>query len=403
MNRRNKRGVILYTAVVIAFLTMLWAIAAVHRVQYQTGATLHSYQKSEAYYLAKQAASRSLALLNGTTNWLQNHNDKDSPDSLTTPGAEAWVEQDGSRLTLFVVAKVAGQKRELKVPILDDSSDSSKVFSLSPSSNGGPDVVSWATTEDGDWKGLPPIPGATGISSMATAKNGDVFACTGDSTGSLLWRYRTGQGWMRMPDLPSNSGLSQLTIIGDSKLVGKSSNNRILKLPLGESPGTPMLWESIPAPGSNTIQAIEADPRGADKTFVTTTEGTNPRVWILNGSSWNSQVPPSGVSNLDGGITVDMDGKLYVASNGQPARMFVRDSGAAGTSANEWRPIDTGVGGVPGSVPAIEWLGASAQAPSGFIENIVRIEADPGDNSVWVQWDDQGGANAHNVVKIPAQ
>lgn len=401
MSKIRKRGFILYTAVVIAFLTMLWAVAAVHRVNNQTGVTLHSYRKSEAYYLAKQAASRSLAFMNADPTWLDTHNSRANADSTTT-GTEAWVEKSGTNLTLIVEAKVAGQKRELKIPILDENSDSSKIFSLSPSANAGPDVISWATTKDGDWKGLPPIPGALTIKAMATSKSGDVFACTNGPSGGMLWRYRTGQGWMQMPDLPGKVELTQISCSGDSRIVGKASDNSILKLPLGTTSGTSMKWESVAAPANNTIQVVEADPSGADKTFITSTEGSDPKIWLLEGSTWRTQTPPSGVNNLDGGLTVDSDGKVYVASNGQPATIYVRDSNSAGDNSNDWKPIDSSMG-PPGSVPAIEWMGASAQNPSGFIENVVTIKADPGDNSLWVQWNNPGGSSAHNMIQVPTQ
>lgn len=401
MNSRKERGFILHTAVVIAVLTMLWAVAAVYRVNNQTGASLHSYQKSEAYYLAKQAASRSLAFMNADASWLDLHNSQASAD-ITTEGAKAWAEKSGTVITLMVEAKVGNQRRQLKVPILDDSSDSSKIFSLSPSANGGPDVISWATTLDGDWKGLPPVPGAKDIISTATSKSGDVFACTSGPNGGMLWRYRTGQGWMQMPDLPANVELSQLSCNGDSRLVGKGSDNTIMKLPLATDSDTAMMWKSVPAPSNNSLQVVEADPSGADRTFVTSTEGSDAKIWLLDGSTWKAQTKPAGVSNLDGGLTVDSEGKVYVAANGQPATIYVRDSDSAGLSPSDWKPINSAMG-PPGSVPAIEWLGASAQNPSGFIQNIVNIESDPADGSLWVQWDNPGGSTAHNMVQVPTQ
>jgi hypothetical protein len=395
MNRQANRGFVLYTSLVIAFLTMLWAVAAVYRINHQTGATLHSYQKSEVYYLAKQAASRSLAMMNSVPGWINIHTSPDSADT-TTPGTKAWVEASGTELVLMVEATVERKKRTLKIPIIDNSDPSTKLFSLSPSTN-GPDVISWATTAEGDWQGLPPIPGAEIILSTAVTKDGDVFAATGDQSTSILWRYRTGQGWIQMPDLPSGVQLTELSCSGNSHLVGKGSDNTLKVLPLGDSAGVSMTWDSVSAPGGSTLEFVEADPNGSNKTLVTTTTSADPKMYVYNGGGWVPHAIPTGVDNLDGGLTVDGDGNAYVATNstipGVPAVIYKRESTSAGISSTDWEALPP--------VPAIEWVGGTATNPNGFVETIVRIEDDPKDGSLWVQWDNPGGQDQHNLVNFP--
>jgi hypothetical protein len=395
MNRISQKGFILYTAIVIAFLTMMWAVAAIYRVNHQTGATVHSHRKSEVYYLAKQAASRALFKINSVPDWVTSHSSSASADT-STPGTKAWIEDDGSQKVLFAEAKVASETRTLKVPIRDISEPSTKLFSLSPSEN-GPDLISWATTLAGDWKGLPPIPGASVILSTAVTSDGDVYAAVGDQPTGVLWRYRTGQGWTQMPDLPTGVQVTELSCSGNARLVGKGSDNTLLRLPLGSSAGVTMSWEAVPAPGGANLQHVEIDPKGADKTVATASASGSPQVHVYDGNNWIQHAVPTGTTNLDGGLTIDANGNIYVAENsnssGTAATIYKLDSTASGLSPSDWEALPP--------VPAIEWVGSTALNPTGTIEQIARIEADPKDGSLWVQWDDPNGTNKHNMVNFP--
>lgn len=395
--RRSQGGFVLYLAVIISLLTMLWAVAAVSRVQHQTGATLHSYRRSEVYFLAKQAASRALALMNANPDWLRVHRSRDNGDT-TTPGTTAWIEDNGSRLTLVVDAELAGKAHTLKVPILRQDDPSTKLFSLSPSLN-GPDVISWATTLAGDWQGLPPLPGSSTLRSVSVTDSGDVYALAEGPDSNLLWRYRTGQGWLQMPDLPENVRLDDISCGGDTQLVGKGSDNTLMVLPLGDTPGVAMAWESVPAPAGVTLDLVKAHPKGTPETFVTGTQPSGPSLWLYDGERWDRQALPRDVSNLSGGMTMDRDGNLYVATNPtpatRPATIYQRPPRSSGSSPDEWTAL--------APVPAIEWVGDTPRAPKGNITRIESIEADPKDGSLWVQWNDPLGTNKHNLVQFPTR
>ena len=51
-------------------------------------------------------------------------------------------------------------------------------------------------------------------------------------------------------------------------------------------------------------------------------------------------------------------------------------------------------------MPAIEWVDGVAVAPSGNIKAIVKLEADPGEDALYIQWNDHT-KNTQNTVKFP--
>ena len=222
MKQHRRRGMILFTSLVIASIMMIWAVAATYQANFQSSATRYSYRKSELYYLAKRATSRALNQLNIDPNWLPTHTSLASADT-STPGTKCWADASTpGTLVLRCQANIGSTSESMSVPILKQSDTDIHIYSITPAVGGGPDLIAWTTKNKADWESLPPIPEIQTISTTAQTPNGDVYAIGKLASGTGLYRYREGQGWVQLPDAPS--GVS-LTVLQAGQVEGISSSD----------------------------------------------------------------------------------------------------------------------------------------------------------------------------------
>ncbi len=410
MKRRHITGAILISALAIAGVLLLWAVAATYRANFQSNAALFSYQKSEVYYLAKRAASRAIYLMNNQPDWIASHTGRGNADT-TTPDTLCWVEEISTdQFIMRCEAKVGNHTTQLTIPMLTQDDETTQLFSVAPSQNGGPDVIGRSSTSAGDWSGLPPIPGHDRILSIAPTPNGDCYAIGGTGTQTTLWRYRPGRGWMQMPDVPGGVELSGLSAGGDDRLVCLGSDNSLLILTLGSSASTEMQWTAVPAPSGATLTSLTADRSGAPTTYAAAESSGAARLYLHDETNgWATLYDPPSYAydpmtggplptgsttppNYDGGITADDQGHLFVATNppgsASVIQQFTPDS--PGATTGTWNLLPP--------VRAMEWTGpASTSNPSGYITNMSNLEMDP-QGQLWAQWNKT--ADEYYVVNI---
>lgn len=409
---KRRTGAILFSALVIALIMMMWAVAAVYRANFQSHAALFSYQKSEVYYLAKRGISRSVYLMNNDPHWISSHQGKANADE-STPDTRCWLEDmGGDRWVLRCEARVGTQLTTLSVPMLTEEDESSQFYSVAPDTGGGPDTVGVSSVRDGNWNSLPPIPGHPQVLSIAPTPNGDCYAIGSDGSQTRLWRYRKGQGWMQMPDVPGGVAISGLSAGGDAWLVCKGGDNSLMMLNLGNTPSTEMAWTRVDAPSGTTLTQVAAAKNGDPRAFASASSSGNPKLYQHDSGGWKTLPTPlsyefdptTGVPrlssllappNYDGGLASDTDGKLYVASNppgsASVVQQFLPD--APGASTGTWKPL--------APVMAIEWTGADTTAnPTGYISNLSNLEVDP-DGQLWAQWN--SSPDNYSVVRIDPQ
>ncbi len=391
MVRRRRTGMVLFIALVVAMIMMLWAIAATARANFQSGAVKFSYRKSECYYLAKTAINRSLAQVNTNPAWLTAHNGRSNADATTTPGAECWAEVTNGQMMLRSEARIGAQSAHLDVPLLRLDESDTQVLSITPALSGGPDLIAWTSKSTSGWHPLPPIPGQNKIIATAGAPNLDVFALTQGPTNNILWRYRTGQGWRQMPDTPAGVSLTSLSVGGDIRLVGRGSDNTLMVLPLGTS----LNWTQVPAPTGTTLTNVAAHPSGEDFAYVTAFDGSLEGVQIcdLTTSRWSALPTPTpahydpitgaalaggGPLNFTGGLAVDQSGDVFVASNqtGEASVIYKFDVAASGSTTGSWSAL-----------PPVPALSYQDQNPPTFSTDLRNLSADD-DGYLWVQRND---------------
>src|SRR5688500_6080638 len=135
---KKRRGAIILMALGVAFIMLLWAVAATYRTNFQTGAVLFSYRKSEAYYLAKPAVSRSLFILNKKPSWATAHSTRATADK-TTEGTLCWLDKTTPTAPIMrCEAKVGKQVERLNVPLVNLKESSLHLWCVVPSLSGGP-------------------------------------------------------------------------------------------------------------------------------------------------------------------------------------------------------------------------------------------------------------------------
>ncbi len=392
MVRNRRTGMILFIALVVAMIMMLWAIAATARANFQSGAVKFSYRKSECHYLAKTAINRSLALINTNPAWLTAHNGRNKADTTTTPGAECWAEVANGQTMLRSEARIGAQSAHLDVPLLRLDESDTQILSITPALSGGPDLIAWTSKSTSGWHPLPPIPGQSKILATAGAPNLDVFALTQGPTSNILWRYRTGQGWRQMPDTPSGVSLTSLSVGGDIRLVGRGSDNTLMVLPLGTS----LNWTQVPAPAGTTLTNVAAHPTGQDFAYVTASDGGQEGVQICNLTTSRWSALPAPVSahydpltgaaitgggappSFTGGLAVDNSGDLFVASNqpGEASVIYRFDVVTPGSTTGSWSAL-----------PPVPALSYQNQSPPTFATDLRNLTVDD-DGYLWVQRND---------------
>lgn len=398
MRIQRRSGAILISALAIAAVLLLWAVAATYRANFQSNAALFSYQKSEVYYLAKRAASRGVYLMNNQPDWIASHTGRGNADT-STPDTLCWVEEiSPDQFVMRCEATVGARTTQLTIPMLTQDDETSQLYSVAPSQNGGPDVVGQTSTSAGIWSSLPPIPGHDRILSIAPTPNGDCYAIGGSGTETTLWRYRPGRGWMQMPDVPGDVQIAGLSAGGDDRLVCRGSDNSLLILSLGSSAGTEVQWNAVSAPSGATLEAVTAVQSGAPTTYASASASGGARLYLHDESAgWAVVTDPPNYAydpanggplatsgstppNYDGGIAADDQGHLYVSTNppgsASVVQHFVPDSPGAATGTWELLP----------PVRAMEWTGpASSSNPTGYVTNMSNLELGP-QGQLWAQW-----------------
>jgi hypothetical protein len=390
MKRRNNRGIVLMTAIVVAFIMSLWVVAALYRNSFMSSGVLYSYHKSESLFLAKTATSRALYYLNGDAGWLGRHSDKTSGDT-STEGAVCWAETTSDGIVLKCEARVGAQTTTLSVPLKTLSSNDTHLYSITPSSDGGPDLIAWKTSDGEAWNTLPLIPGSSSIAAVTGAGNGDVFTvATGADGTSAVWRYRAGRGWVKMPDLPSGVSLTAISVGDSARLVGLGSNNTLQVLNLNAA----LDWTTVPAPAGVTMQDSAMAMNDSSKAFVTgiggSALGASIHRYDFDGASWTEYPSPvaahfdpgsgqlageSGpVPNFAGGIAAGPNGNVYAASNppGEPSAIYEFQE-----SSGEWRVFPP--------VPNYHWGGTGDIDVDSFATNLKDLNVDD-DGILWIQW-----------------
>jgi hypothetical protein len=388
---------LLFTALVITAIMMIWAVAATYQANFQTSALRHSYRKSELYYLAKRATSRALNQLNVDPTWLASHNSLANADT-STPGTRCWADSTTpGTLMLRCQASIGSSKESMCVPIVKQDDSDIHIYSIAPSLGGGPDLIAWTTKTKADWESLPPIPGISKILCTTQTPNGDVYAIGQISPGTGLYRYRQGQGWVQLPDPPGGISLSSLSAGGDNQLVCLGSDNSLLVLPLGTSQAQPMQWAAVPPPSGLTLTNVAGEPNGSAVSFATGSTNSGQEVYRYDQASgnWTSLPAPvastfdavSGslqntggvVSDFSGGLVVDKDGRVFAASNpggGSASVVYAFTPDAPASTTGTWDALPP--------LPALEWQGQTVSNPSGFATQVEHLQADD-QGGVWAQ------------------
>ncbi|MCA9779515.1 MAG: hypothetical protein KC800_22460 [Candidatus Eremiobacteraeota bacterium] len=397
MKRNQKRGIVLMTAVVIAFVLLLWAVAALYRASFQTSSVMFSHRKSESYYLAKRAISRSIYFLNNDAAWVAEHTDRDSADTYTE-GALCWVETVNDQMVLQCEAAVGSQTTALSVPLASNSRTDTHIYSISPSLGGGPDVISWTTENTENWKSLPPIPNSDEILSVVGTDLGDVFAIAKSGSTTILWRYREGRGWVQMPDLPTGVSISELSVGRSERLVAIGSDNTVLMLPISNS----LNWDQISPPTGATLQHLTLPVTSSERAYSVSETGSGPAIhqYDFNAGNWTQLSVPtaahfdpssgalvsqSGTApNFEGGIAVDDEGHVFVASNptGEPSVIYEFQAVAPGSTAGTWRTLPP--------VPAFQWSADNSTIGANQFSSQLQDLSVDDEGLLWVQWQDPG-------------
>ena len=408
MRSSRKRGIVLITAVVISFVLLLWAVAALYRASFQTSSVMFSHRKSESYFLAKRAINRSIYFLNNDAAWSGQHNSRSNADDYTD-GALCWVETVDGQLVLQCEAAVGAQTTELSVPLASNSRTDTHIYSISPSLGGGPDVISWTTENTENWKSLPPIPGADEIVSVVGTDLGDVFAISQTGSTTLLWRYREGRGWVQMPDLPGGVSISELSVARSARLIVLGSDNSILTLPIDSS----LSWEQISAPGGATLRHVTLPVTSPERAYSVSDTASGPAIhqYEFGAGNWTQLSVPTAahfdpssgaltsqsgpVPNFEGGIAVDEEGHVFVASNpsGEPSVIYEFRADAPGSTTGTWRVLPP--------VPAFQWSAdESTIGANQFSSQLKDLSVDD-EGLLWVQWQDPGSENFSTIQIDP--
>lgn len=377
---RRPRGSVILLALAVTFILMMWAVAAVYRANFVSGAVLFSYRKSEAYYLAKRALSRSLFMLNKSGSWAANHDSETKADD-STEGALCWIEPGSTATTrnLRCKATVEGHVESMTVPIQHQTPSSLHIYTVAPTLAGGPDMLAWCSQTAPGWESLPAIPGVQKILSVAATPRGDVFTIAENPDGAtVLWRYRLGHGWQQMPDPPAGVKLSHLTAGGGDQMLCQGSNNSVMVLST-----SPMGWTEQPAPSGRTLTNVAAHPTSTKYSYATVTSGSGEAgVYQCNleTGAWlpfAAPGPPTGL-DLSGGLTADKNGNVYVAENpaAGPSIVHAYVPPAPGDTTGSWTSLP--------SIPALEWQNGVATA-TGEATGITNLKAD-NEGKLWVQW-----------------
>lgn len=393
MSRRGRRGTIILLALAVTFILMMWAVAAVQRANFVSGAVLFSYRKSEACYLAKRALSRSLYLMNKSSGWGAAHNSEANADD-STEGALCWLEpgSTGTTRNLRCKATVEGHVESVTVPILRQTPSSLHIYTVAPSL-GGPDMLAWCSQTAPGWESLPAIPGATKVLSVAATPKGDICTIVENPDGStVLWRYRLGRGWQQMPDAPAGVKLSHLSAGGGDQLVCLGSNNAVMVLKT-----EPMGWNDVGAPTGRTLTNVAAHPVDAQYSYATVASGSGEagvaQVNLQTGEwlPFPAPGPPNGL-DLSGGITADKSGNVYVGENPAMGASIVHayHPPAPGDTTGSWTALPP--------VPALEWQGDIATA-TGDASGIKNLKAD-NEGKLWVQWQSPTTGKV-SVISLP--
>jgi len=394
MNRRS-RGTIILLALAVTFILMMWAVAAVHRANFVTGAVLFSYRKSEACFLAKRALSRSLFLLNRSPAWAAAHNSRATADDGTTEGTLCWVEAGATAniRNLRCEATVEGHVESVTVPVQHQTPSSLHIYTVAPSLSGGPDMLAWCSQTAPGWESLPAIPGIEKVLSVCVTSRGDICTIVENPDGStVLWRYRLGRGWQQMPDAPSGVKLSHLSVGGGDQLICQGSNNSVMMLKTD-----PMGWSEVPGPSGRTLTNVAAHPANAKYSYATVASGSGEagvsQVNLETGewSHFPAPGPPSGL-NLSGGLTADKNGNVYVGENPAMGSSIVHAyrPPAPGDTTGTWTALPP--------IPALEWQGDIATA-TGDASGITNLKAD-NEGKLWVQWKSPSTGKT-SVISLP--
>ncbi|MFA5505304.1 MAG: hypothetical protein WC423_07755 [Vulcanimicrobiota bacterium] len=395
------------TAVVVAFILLLWSVAALYRASFHSSSVMFGHRKSECYYLAKRAISRSIFFMNSGPAWVAAHTGRDNADDYTE-GALCWVEVIDSQLVLRCEASVGAQSTQLSVPMATNSATDTHVYSISESLNGGPDLISWTTQNTEDWKSLPPIPNATEIQSAVGTDTGDVFAIAGLDGNTVLWRYRQGGGWVQMPDLPAGVSISGLSVSSSERLIALGSDNSMLMLPIDSS----LSWEQIAAPTGADLKNVTLPITSSERAYAVTETGgqTTLHQYGFESENW-SQLPlptaahfdpatgvlteqSGSVPNLEGGIAVNQSGQIFVASNppGEPSVVYQFRADTPGSTAGTWRVLPP--------VPAFQWVSDDTVNVTDYCTQLQDLRVDD-QGLLWVQWQDPNSASFSTIQIDP--
>lgn len=393
MKIKKSQGIVLVTALVVAFIMALWVTAALYRNSFMTSGVLYSHRKSESYFLAKRAVSRSLHFLNSDGGWATRHNSKASADDLTE-GALCWVESSASGMLLKCDATVGSQATSLVVPIKTLDSGDTHLYSITPSVGAGPDVIAWKTAESAVWDTLPPIPGTASILSTTGTGNGEVYSVATAPTGeTFLWRYRSGRGWIKMPELPAGVTISSVKVGNSTRLVAMDNQNSLQTLNLNST----LQWEEIPAPDGVILTDATLPVTESEHIYVAglSTSGASIHHYDVDLGSWVELPAPEAahisqangeildqsgpVPNFEGGVAVDPEGNVYAASNppGEPSVIYKYATDGVGSDNGEWRVLPP--------VPNYRWDDSGSIAVDAFAENLLDLNADD-EGNLWMQW-----------------
>jgi hypothetical protein len=409
--QNNRQGSVLFISISICLILMIWAVAATVQVNRQTNFNLLSANKTQAYYLAKQGASRSLYLLNNANfvdpdsqqKWAQTHQSRETADRKTTPGVACWLETTASTQIIRSEATWEGFTHVLSVPIAHQGPSPVKLYSIAPTAATGQTAIVWTSSANSNWDALPPIPGFSTVNSVAATESGDVYALATSGTTTALWRYRQGQGWIQMPDLPNGAAATQLTACMDSQLVCKGSDKEVHVLSLGTEKDVPMEWKSISVPSNRSLDKVAAHSGDSRYLFATLTNdngATEIQLCDTKDKSWSKFTSPSLPSNLiaSGGLTADQKGTVYVGHNpknasgqSQPSEIYGCKRSSPTDTSSTWAKLP--------AIPAIEWtLGQARNRTGGLATDISDLKAD-NQGTLWLKRDIPGTGN-HTVITM---
>ncbi len=411
LNRNDRRGSALFISISISLILMIWAVAATVQVNQQTKFNLLSSNKTQAHYLAKTGVSRSLFLLNDANfvdpetkqKWAVAHTSRETADRKTTTGVACWLESSGSTQIVRSEASYEGHTQLLSVPIAHQGPSPVKLYSIASPDNSGQTAILWTSSGTLGWEALAPIPGYPTVKSVAPTESGDVYSLATNGSQTALWRYRLGQGWVQMPDLPSEVSASQLTACKDAQLVCKGSDKEVYILSLGTEKGVPMEWKSISAPSGMSLDKVSAhvgDSRFLFATMTSSSGATEVSRCTLLDKTWSkfgSIGLPSGYE-ASGGLTSDDKGTVYLAHNPkdlsgqpQPSQIYGCKTNSQTAPPTTWVKLS--------GVPAIEFIGGSPVNPTGkFTTNVSDVTAD-NQGRLWLKRDVPGTGN-HTVITM---